>query len=182
MKTLRDWIAKIDAFLNNKNNPTNVTAEQAGAYDKATIDRLVSEKMSVRDSPVSFFGQGTAEVVDIVPGAGAPMLNSSYPFILNGIRGIIAPGLLEGYSAAGRYNVYLDVSSGKGVITSNINYVPESNTLAWLGFVDWDGTKPTARTVKTFIKLGLYRLAIGKQGSSIPVASGAPNTEGTFPW
>lgn len=182
MRTLKDWIKTIDAFLNNKDNPTGVTAEQAGAYDKPTIDKMLQEKMTVRDSPVSFFGHGTNEVVEIVPGPGAPMLNGSYPYILDGIKGSFNNYVLDNPGQAGVYNLYLDVSSGKGELITDINFRSETTSMAWLGIINWDGTQPTSHTVKTFIKLGIYRLATGKQGSSIPVAGGAPNTEGTFPW
>lgn len=176
---LIDWLRSFQTFVDRRDNPTQVTAEQAGTYTKDQIAAMVAAKTDLTDIPISVLGVLGSDTLPVFPSANSFSFNGPTPYIFSGKRGD-----LNGKSCAltlGLNYIYLSVVNGEVTVVSKTAPVPETLDLAFIGTANVVGVTPVL-ALKPFIRLSKYRLAVVKQGSSIPVSSGLPTDAGTFPW
>lgn len=179
---LIDWLKSFQTFVDRRDNPTQVTAEQAGTYTKDQIAAMIAAKTDLSDIPISVFGVLGSDTVPIVATTSPVGLrvNGSLPYVFSARRGDLN-GKTIPITQSGVNYIYL------GIVNGNVDFlvksapVPEALDLAYIGTATLNGSTVLA-ALKPFIRLSKYRLAVVKQGSSIPVSTGLPTDAGTFPW
>lgn len=180
--TLSAWVGEMIAFIRNKNNPTGVTADQAGTYTKEQITAMAAGKLDLVDFPIAYWGSSLSFVINTTSTGYKFWIQTAVPAILGGVRATLPATELDIPAGAGTRFLYLKATNGALSYFFSATFQAESSTLMYLGSVVVDGSNVTSKSIGPVVALGGKRLAIVKQGSSIPVTSGGPNETGTFPW
>ena len=86
---LIDWLKSFQTFVDRRDNPTQVTAEQAGTYTKDQIAAMIAAKTDLSDIPISVFGVLGSDTVPIVATTSPVGLrvNGSLPYVFSARRG-----------------------------------------------------------------------------------------------
>lgn len=175
-------------FINNKNNPTGVTAAQAGTYTQQEILNMLATKADVAALPIAYWGQSLDFVVAPTITGTTLTFSQDIPVLIAGISQLMTQRTI----AFANWNtlnyttvyIYLEYVGGTVAYTTYGAWQNESASRIWLGSVTKSGGvwSFAAGNFSSVIMLGGMRLSKTKKGSAIPVSTGNPNTTGTYLW
>ncbi|WBF04896.1 hypothetical protein [Erwinia phage vB_Ea277G] len=174
LKPVLDFVTQ---FVNNTNNPTNVTAAQINAYTKTEIDSLLAAKLQLSDVPISYWGQSDTFAISVAVDSAGLKINTAVPSLLAGIRVVLPVSTLTITKTSGSTNfIYLKADVGALTYVVSATEQAESNTLMYLGKAVGTGTSATLTDFTPVIQIGGKRLSNTRRGNAIPVSNSAGNT------
>lgn len=161
----------ITNFVSNSNNPTGVTAAQIGAYTKTEIDALVSSKLGLGDTPISYWGRSMSDTPIVVADLTFLSFKSVVPALLGGARGVLQiqdlnVSLVNGVTTY----VYLIASNGQLGYAGSATALPDDNVTMYLGKTVGNGASFTISDFGPVIRLGNARLSNTRKGGAIPIS------------
>lgn len=174
LKPVLDFITQ---FVNNTNNPTNLTAAKIGAYSRSEIDTLLASKLQLSDVPITYWGQSDTFAISVTVDSAGLKINTPVPSLLAGVRVVVPAATLTITKTNGANNfVYLKADAGQLSYLVTSTEQAESNTLMYLGKAVGTGTSATLTDFTPVIQLGGKRLSNTRRGNAIPVSNSAGNT------
>lgn len=172
---LKNLTAFIAGFVDNKNNPTGVTAEQLGVYTKDEVNKLLASKLKIADVPISYWG----ESMDVQPAfnvttGGFLHITDPVPVMLGGVRTILEPVDMSPSVAPG-VTSYLTVEASAGKVRYRMSTtVPvESSAVMYIGRFIGITTTVSVEGMTPVIRIANYRLSNTRRGSAIPITDGS---------
>jgi hypothetical protein len=186
-KNLASLIKPFMDFINNKNNPTGVTAAQAGTYTQQEILNMLATKADVAALPIAYWGQSLDFVVSPTVNGTVLGINQVIPSLVGGVAQTMPATDVDFtvVQSAGAVvvHVYLEALGGVLRYVPYSNWMNESPSRIWLGTLTKSGsTWSYGQTFTSVVMLGGYRLSKTRKGSSIPVSTGEPTGAGVYLW
>ena len=174
--------AHTDAHAARTDNPHSVTADEVGAYPKASIDSMIGALIPSGILPISTFGK--------VDGSGIPVTvsvsgNTCTVSFAAGIPAIMAgqafqlPAQALSFPSPVTMNIYLQLVGGVPSYTYSAVSQPEASTLMYLGTVATNGSGQVVQnTIGHVVRIDNYRISTLSAGGAIPVSGGTPDQSG----
>lgn len=169
---LRTLTSFINTVVNSTDNPTNVTAAQAGAYTKGEVDTLLTAKLSTTALPLAVFGDGTVGGVLNVSVNARTLTVPTTKALLGGVAGTVG-GVLNftGLPVNTVRYVSLEMQGGNLVLQLNDRPVVESNIIMAIGTVKVTGVSSISFTgFEMVVRIAGYRLSRTRAPNSIPIS------------
>lgn len=157
----------INTFVATTNNPTGVTAAQAGTYTKTELDNLLAKKMAYGDIPIAYWGQSLDYLISLSTANGNLTIGAGVPALLAGVRQVMGAATIAMPATGGAPNyLYLTVSNGVLAYSLRATQSAESSTLMYLATVSTLGVGDWSPV----IQIGGKRLSKTRKGNAIPVS------------
>lgn len=168
---LRTLTSFISSVVNSTDNPTNVTAAQAGAYTKGEVDTLLTAKLSTTALPLAVFGDGTAgNVLNVVVNAKTITIPTTKA-LLGGIAGSVGGSMnFVGITPGTAVYISLEVQGGQLVLVRNDRPVVESGIIMAIGKVNVTASNVNIEGFQTVVRIAGYRLSRTRAPNSIPIS------------
>ena len=175
LKSMVDFIAE---FVNNKNNPTGVTAAQVNAYTKTEINNLLADKLKRDAVPIAYWGNSLSFNPGVQAVGNQLKINNQVPVLMAGYHAVMEPASITIAVPQGSYfNVYLKLDAGVFGYTVDVQDLQESPTLMYLGRTVGNGTSANIVDMTPVIQIAGYRLSNKRRGNAIPISDASGVTQ-----
>lgn len=169
----------INTFVANTNNPTGVTAAQAGTYSRSELDNLLAKKMSYGDVPISYWGQSLDFPININMSGPVLSIATQVPSLLAGIRTVLSTMSTSiGVGNGVKNYIYLTVNNGRLIYNITQTETAESSTVMYLATITGNGTTGVVTDGTPVIQIAGKRLSKTRRGNAIP----ASDNTGALSW
>lgn len=174
----------VDAHIANHSNPHGLQPADINAYDKAEVDALLSGYMvNGGNFPISSYGTSTVDQnVGAVVNAGSNSVTiPAQQVIMTGRLFELAQTTVT-LTANAISELYVQLVNGTpqySVLLSTDAQLAESDTTMYIGSAE---TVNNTNTIRSVVRLGLYRISTTAVGSAIPVSNGYPAQAGSLAW
>lgn len=176
--TLKLLVGFINGFVNNKNNPTGVTAAQINAYTKTEVNNLLSDKLKRDAVPIAYWGNSLSFNPGVSVTGGTLKIANRVPVMMAGFHAIMEPANLTIPTAvAATVNVYLKLNAGVFTYVTDVQALQESPSLMYLGRTTGNGTAATLTDLTPVIQIAGYRLSNKRRGNAIPISDASGVTQ-----
>lgn len=182
---------QFQTWIGRRDNPHEVTANQAGAYTSAEIDSLLSGYMPAGTLPFSSFGFPDNDTINYTviraSGVNWRVVFGEYTPVVMGGRSYKLQSLDWAFPVAANATVYLylkrDPSLGYASAQVEAVSAPRADKTNnfFIGTAVSDGTNVTV-TIKPVVMISVYRISADPVGGAIPVSTGLPTETGTYKW
>lgn len=161
----------INTFVANTNNPTGVTAAQAGTYTRDELDNLLAKKMAYSDVPIAYWGQALDFPINLSMSGSTLSIATQVPALLAGVRTVLSTLSTTVPVTSGAKNyLYLTVNNGRLIYNITATETAESSTMMYLATITGNGTTGTITDGTAVIQIGGKRLSNTRRGNAIPVS------------
>ncbi|NCB87832.1 MAG: hypothetical protein EOM43_10225 [Gammaproteobacteria bacterium] len=167
LKTLTDFVT---GFVNNKNNPTGVTAAQVNAYTRTELNNLLADKLKRDAVPIAYWGSSLSDHPPVTATSGSLRIDAAVTVMMAGYRAVMPATTVPVTAGAGKSTfIYLKLNAGVFSYTTFATSQVETSTLMYLGRVTDTGTSVVIDDMTPVIQIAGYRLSNKRRGNAIPI-------------
>ena len=175
---LKTLVGFVNGFVNDKNNPTGVTAAQINAYTKTEVNNLLSDKLKRDALPIAYWGNSLSFDPGVSAVGGTLKIVNRVPVMMAGYHAVMEPANITIPTASGAYfNIYLKLNAGVFSYETDVSELQESPTVMYLGRATGNGTGSTIIDMTPVIQIAGYRLSNKRRGNAIPISDASGVTQ-----